>query len=339
MSDFLHSLQRGPLLADGAMGSLLFERTGRLSEPNHVYEAFNADRPDLVLQVHLAYLQAGARCLTTNTFGAGRAQLAAYGLAHRTPELNRAGVAVARRAIGDFVEQSRAEGPFHVLGSIGPHDEPTGGDDEQLRALVEAGVDAVLLETFVDLEQATSLVERLRVLAPDLPVVVGMALQQRPEGGWNLDPVRFVDRMAELDVAAAGVNCCAPREALAFLDAVGELPAVRERRVLLSAMPNGADFHRIGHRYLTGVNPEYMGNLARQLVDRGVALVGGCCEVHPPHLAEMHNYLQGRLVGRDRIWASAPAATLPPISDEVKRTNGPLSRKLKDGGFAVSVEM
>jgi homocysteine S-methyltransferase len=339
MSELLQSLQHGPLLADGAMGSLLFERTGRLSEPNHVYEAFNADRPDLVLQVHLAYLQAGARCLTTNTFGTSRDQLAAFGLAGRTGELNRAGVAVARRAIDDFVEQSRAEGPFHVLGSIGPHREPTNGDDERLRALVEAGVDAILLETFTDLEQATALIERLQSLAPDLPILAGMALQQRPEGGWSLDPARFLDRMTELGVAAAGVNCCAPREALAFLDAVHELPAVRERRVLLSAMPNGADFHRIGHRYLTGVNPEFMGNLARQLADRGVKLIGGCCEVHPPHLAEMHNYLQGRLVGRSRTWGGVPAAPLPPIGDEVKRTNGPLSRKLKDGGFGVSVEM
>ena len=80
MSDFLTTLKSTVLLADGAMGSLLFERTGRLSEANHVYESFNADRPDLIAEVHLAYLAAGARCLKTNTFGANREALRAYGL-------------------------------------------------------------------------------------------------------------------------------------------------------------------------------------------------------------------------------------------------------------------
>src|SRR3954468_14784558 len=98
MADFLKALDSQVLLTDGAMGSYLFELTGRLSEANHVYETFNADRPELIRQVHLAYLEAGARCVKSNTFGANWLQLRKYGLESRVTELNRAGVQAARDA-------------------------------------------------------------------------------------------------------------------------------------------------------------------------------------------------------------------------------------------------
>ena len=96
MSSFLEALESGPLLSDGAMGSFIFARTGRLSEMNHVYEALSADNPDLVRAVHLAYLQAGARCLTTNSFEANRPHLQRFGQGDRVAELNRAAVQRAR---------------------------------------------------------------------------------------------------------------------------------------------------------------------------------------------------------------------------------------------------
>lgn len=102
MKDFLATLKSETLLTDGAMGSYLFELTGRLSEINHIYEAFNAEQPELIQKVHLAYLAAGARCLKTNTFGANRQQLQPFGLEGRVADLNRAGVEVARAAIAKF---------------------------------------------------------------------------------------------------------------------------------------------------------------------------------------------------------------------------------------------
>ncbi len=116
----MRALRSGPLLADGAMGSYLFERTGRLSETNHVYEALNVDNPALIRGIHLEYLQAGARCLTTNTFGANRSHLSHVGQGERVDELNRAGVRVAREAIAEFLRQRPDGGPHFVLGSVGP---------------------------------------------------------------------------------------------------------------------------------------------------------------------------------------------------------------------------
>src|ERR1035437_8047328 len=102
MADFLATLKSQALLTDGAMGSYLFSVTGRLSETNHVDEAFNVEQPDLIQQVHLAYLMARARCLKPNTFGANREALRQFGLEGKVGLLNRAGVELARATIATF---------------------------------------------------------------------------------------------------------------------------------------------------------------------------------------------------------------------------------------------
>ena len=102
-------------------------------------------------------------------------------------------------------------------------------------------------------------------------------------------------------------------------------------------MPNAGGFQRIGNRLMTSVNPEFAGKMARSLADRGVRLIGGCCEMHPPHIQEMHNYLQSRQVG-ERAVAVTVTSALPPVGDAEKRGNGRLSKKLKEGRFVVSIE-
>jgi homocysteine S-methyltransferase len=335
-SPFLETLRQGPLLADGAMGSYLFERTGRLSERNHVYEALNLDHPELVLQVHSAYLQSGARCLTTNTFAAGLSHLAPLGEATRCAELSRAGVRLARRAIELYQAATQDPGPFFALGSLGPppDDLPAAALAQHYGPALEAlaGVDALLLETFTSLPHLLALVELIQSQPQPPPIAAEMV------GTSLADPVTLVRAAAERGVALVGANCCAPWELSAFLDAVADLSAVREGRVLLSAMPNAGGFQRIGHRYMTRVNPEFMGKFARTLAERGVALVGGCCEVHPAHLAEMRNYLQARTSARQSA-ALAPAPAHLPAGETEKSRNGAFSRKILGGEFAVSVEL
>lgn len=322
MSDLLTTLRAEPLLTDGAMGSLLFERTGRLSEANHVYEFFNLERPDLIEEIHLAYLAAGARCLKTNTFGANRAALDPFGLATHTAAINRAGVERARNAIARF---QPAESVF-VLASIGPCE--TGADREQIESLLAAQPDALLLETFAsieELERALDVVQSYTPLPPVIAEVTGTS-----------DPVGFLARMQQRRIPVAGVNCCAPWDAEAFVQAVKDLPAVRSGALLLSAMPNGGGFQRIGRRFMSCVNPEYVGKLARRFADCGVRLIGGCCEMHSPHIREMHNYLRSR---RSVQVTVVNPAVRPPADKTEKRRNGPFSRKLMDGEFVVSVEL
>ena len=345
MADFLTALRDHPLLADGAMGSYLFTLTGRLSETNHVYEAFNVEQPELIQKVHLAYLAAGARCLKTNTFGANRQQLRPFGLEGRVAALNRAGVQVARGAIAAYQAQARAPGPFFVLASVGPTASPLATADavaecyrEQLETLAAAGADALLLETFSSLPQLELLVGLIKSLPRMPPVIAEMTIRGASAGQpLEPDPVTFVNRMAALGVAVAGVNCCAPWDADVFVDAVRDTAPVRSGALQLVVMPNAGGFQRIGNRLMTAVNPEFAGKMARSLSDRGVRLVGGCCEMHPPHISEMHNYLQSRSAG-DRVTAVAAASTLTPVGDETKSGNGRFSRKLKAGKFVVSIE-
>ena len=344
MNGFLAAMQPRPLLSDGAMGSYIFELTGRLSEANHVYESLSVDAPELIQGIHLAYLQAGARCVTTNTFGANPSHLAQFDLANRVEELNRASVRLARQAIEEFVGQNEGDEPYFVLGSIGPtlagNETPLETREiyrDQLGALVDEGVDALQLETFGALTQLTAVMGLIQELDEPPPMIVHMALDQTDaDGSWNQDPAGFVKTVAELGAVVVGVNCCAPWTALTFIDAVESLDVVSSGSVRLSVMPNAGGFQRIGNRYMTHVNPEYMGSLARTLSERNVRLIGGCCEVHPDHLLEMHNYLHGR-GGRSVRFVSDAGAK--PVGDEKKKGNGSFSRKVKEGKFTVSVEL
>ncbi len=353
-SRFLNALRSGVVLGDGATGSLLFEMTGRLSERNHVYEALNIENPDLVRQVHLSHLQAGATALKTNTFGANEPSLARLGITGKAAEINHAGVRLARESLEQFAEaetpdQANSHERF-VLGSVGPvlGDEPVEDIyDSQLRALIGAGrqnpgpgsgVDALLFETFESLERATALVRFATDIENCPPVVLHMSLRQRRrDGAWNIEPAEYVARAAEAGASVVGVNCCAPWEAEAFVRLAKETPEVKSGAVMLSAMPNAGGFERIGHRFMSRVNPEFMGRTARTLSDDGARLIGGCCEVHGDHIREMSGFLRSRQAG---ILGEVNAgAGREPVGPERKSANGTFSKKLFAGEFVVSVEM
>lgn len=350
MNGLLEALQRSALLADGAMGSYLFQLTGRLSEEEHVYEALSLDEPELIAEIHLAYLRAGARCLTTNTFGANPTTLRKLGEYRPVAAVNQAGVRVAREAAGRWRELQGHSEPVFILGSVGPVLDGSVVTDvrqeyeEALTALLEAGVDALILETFTaaaDLRQLVRFASRLA--GARVPIIAEMALR-RPEAGesWAVPPREYVEQMQEAGAAVVGVNCCAPWDALAFLDELEKAGLEPGAELLLSVMPNAGGFQRIGNRYMTQVNPEFMGRLARTLARRGVRLVGGCCEVHPEHIREMANFLRSELAGVRPVTVQAaeiPREKLPPVGADRKAGNGPFSRKLFAGEFVVSVEM
>jgi homocysteine S-methyltransferase len=339
---FSAALRSGAVLADGATGSLLFELTGRLSERNHVYEALNIENPDLVSQVHKSYLQAGATALKTNTFGANAAALARLGIVERVDEINRAAVRLARASIEQIAAAEAADSPQRfVLGSVGP---VFGAETieaiygAQLRALIEEGVDALLFETFESLESASALVRYANGFEGCPPIVLHMSLwQYGNDGAWNIDPAEYVAEAVEAGASVVGVNCLAPWEAEVFVRLARETPEVKSGAAMLSAMPNAGGFERIGHRFMSRVNPEFMGRNARTLSEDGARLIGGCCEVHTDHIREMSAFLKSRHTAVAEL-ASA-GAEREPVGPERKRANGPFSNKLFAGEFVVSVEM
>jgi len=347
MNRFLDALRAGTVLADGALGSYIFELTGRLSETSHVYEAFNADRPEIIRDMHRAYLNAGSQCLTTNTFDGNGACLATYGLEGRVAELSIAAVTVARETIDEFARSnSETREDFFVLGSVGPTHAGDDGDAslagiyaEQLRALVDAGVDALLLETFRSVDLLRGVLAQVAELDAGVPVIAQMALN-RDSGDWNVTPQEFIAAAAGAGAHVVGINCCPPWDAEAFVAAAADTAPVADGGLLISVMPNVGGFQHIGNRSMTRVNPEFMGRLARTMSERGARLLGGCCEIHPSHVWEMNNYLRSRGAGgvHTSVTVKLPEERQPAGAD-MKRGNGSFSRKIMDGEFAVSVEM
>ncbi len=361
-SAFLDALKSGPsgtVLADGGIGSLIFQLTGRLASAEYAYEALNLSNSELITGIHASSLAAGATVVTTNTFAANTVELAAAGVGGRVEQINRAAVEIARGAIaGHKTEYPAAESDYFVVGSIGPGGRTIEAYTEQIDALIGAGVDAILLETFTDIELAMQLTESISNRPEAPPVIVHGALD--PGVGetqkWPIEPAEFVNLAAKAGASVAGINCVAPWAAAAFVSEAKAASAVTMGEILLSAMPNAGGFERIGHRFLARSNPEYMGTLARQLGDSGASLVGGCCEVHPEHIREMSAYLKSRSsshgpTARDvpgPPWAagtpSASGAGAKPTSDvrdksDPRRANGEFSRKLFAGEFAISVEV
>ncbi|MDP6579897.1 MAG: homocysteine S-methyltransferase family protein, partial [Vicinamibacterales bacterium] len=272
---------------------------------NQSFEALNVTRPELVLKVHRAYVEAGADVIETNTFGANRVKLAGFGLADQLAEINVTGARLARQAVG-------VSG--YVAGSVGPRGAPGGGGGattaeaaesqftEQVAALLEGGVDLLLLETFgeiVELEAAVRAVRRLS----DLPLVAQVATG---EDGLSLDgvtPEQFAGTLSALGATMVGVNCGAGPAAT--LETVERIAAATD--VPLSAQPNAGGPKEVEGRRLVLSSPEFLASYARRYVAAGAGLVGGCCGTTPAHIARIK-------LAVATLPAPRPALVRPPAS-------------------------
>jgi methionine synthase / methylenetetrahydrofolate reductase (NADH) len=345
---FLDRVAAGPLLADGAMGTMLYAAGVPLDQ---CLDAVNGTRPDLVADVHRAYVEAGADLLETNTFGANRFKLATHGLADRTEVLNEAGVRIARMVA------DAAGRPVFVAGSIGPlgrqlaplgaltEHEALAAFAEQAKALVAAGADAVILETFVDLRELLVAVRAVRETA-SVPIIAQMTFA--PDGRTLLGytPEEIVSHLEALRVDVVGANCSVGPHSM--IEVVERMVAVT--RGPISAMPNAGLPSYVGGRLTYLASHDYMAEHAAMLVDAGVTIVGGCCGTTPQHIESMRAAITGRprgtaqgpkpspaprlpatpRVGADRLETMESAAASPPPA--------PLAQKL-GRRFVISVEV
>lgn len=300
----------GPLLADGAMGTMLYARGVPF---DHCFEAQNVNRPDLVRSVHVAYLEAGAELLETNTFGANRFKLAAHGLAEELGAINAAGVRLAREAIE--VSGRRA----WVAGSIGPlgrqmapigalaEAEAEGAFAEQAQTLAEA--DAIILETFSDLNEIAAAVRAVQRVV-DRPIIAQMTFAQDGRTLLGYTPEEIVGRLESLGVAVIGANCSVgPQgivEVIERMAAAGHTP--------LSAMPNAGLPAYVGGRFVYVSSPAYMAERAVAMIEAGASIVGGCCGTTPEHIAAMRVATAGLgAVVRRPVAPAVPVAPPPPV--------------------------
>ncbi len=332
-------LARRVLLADGGMGTELYAKGFYL---NTCFDELNLAGPDLVADVHRAYVKAGSDLVETNTFGANRVKLRKHGLEGKVREINRRGAAIARAAAGEGVLVAGSIGPLGVRteprGTL-PVAEADAAVREQAEALVEGGVDLLILETFPDLDDLVRAVRAARAVAGDLPVIAQMTIGEDGASLAGLPPEDFARGIEEAGADVAGVNCSVgPAPMLGCVERMA-----RATSLPLSAMPNAGMPRAVDGRNLYLSSPDYMAEFARRFIQAGVKIVGGCCGTTPAHIRAMRAAIRSMHPGRRESVAGAAAAAprpeaAPGPSVPTAAKSG-LGRRLAAGEFVVSVEV
>ncbi len=339
-SRFLEALDGGFLVGDGAMGSLL---QARVALPRGCVEELCLSTPEAVVQAHCDYIEAGARVIETNTFGATGHKLKAFGLQDQVAAINSAAVKLARQAreiSGKDVFIGGSMGPSWI--SYDPEDSESedlvrGLFREQARSLDARGIDFFILETFLTLWEIRAAIETVREVS-SLPIVASMtfpgdAWEEKEDLAW---PEQAARRLAALGAEVIGTNCSlGPADMLGAIDGMARVAGAR-----LFAAPNtGVPAYRGGLFVYPDSSPDYFAWFAREAGRRGARLIGGCCGSTPEHIRAIAEALAG--------WTPAPseeAAPAPVISSiseakaERPKTSG-LAGKLERGEFVVSMQL
>lgn len=340
---FLQRLQQdNPLLADGAMGTQLHRHGASMDA---CFEVLNLSNPEKVLQIHREYLAAGAEMIETNTFGANRYSLAEHGLGEQVVDINVAAVELARRAVAE----SGRENVF-IAGAVGPlgarlapygrisDEDARAAFKEQIVALVEAGVDVLLLETFTDHHEILNALDVVRLLNEDrdgdaIPIIAQMTFATDNRTPLGYSPARVAHELHRVGVDVIGVNCSAgPAQLAGIVQSMHE--AVPEARI--SAMPNAGFPASVQGRVMYPATADYFGDYALTFKKMGAKIIGGCCGTTPAHISAMRSALDDPQ--RPVVDVQVLDASTDEQEAEVRRPTG-LAERLEAGLFTTTVEV
>jgi methionine synthase I (cobalamin-dependent)/5,10-methylenetetrahydrofolate reductase len=336
-SDLLARLKQSPVLCDGATGTLLYAKGIFI---NRCYDELNVSQPELIRELHHEYLQAGAEIIETNTFGGNSFRLARHSMDNRVREINLAGVRLAKEAAKSF--------DVWVAGSVGPlgvRIEPLGKTSfeeardafrEQIAALVEGGVDLLMLETFGYVEELHQAILAARDVNPKIPVVAHVTIDEDGNCLDGSNPESFAPRIESWGADVIGCNCSVGP--VAMLDVIERVRGLTS--LPLAAQPNAGMPRSVEGRNIYLCSPEYMASYARKFVAAGVRLIGGCCGTTPEHIRVMKSALR---VGEARSKASPSKASseaalkaAPAVALEKRSKVG---AKIAAGEFLTMVEI
>ena len=314
--DLIARLKASPVLCDGAMGTLLYSKGIFI---NRCYDELNVSQPELIRTIHHEYLQAGAEIIETNTFGGNSFRLARHSLANLVHDINFEGARIAKEAAKSF--------DVWVAGSVGPlgiRIEPLGKTSfeearnafrEQIKALVEGGVDLLMMETFGYLEELHQAILAARDVNPTIPIVAQVTVDEDSNCLDGSAPEVFAPRLEKWGADVIGCNCSVGP--VAMLDAMERVRAATS--LPIAAQPNAGVPRSVEGRNIYLCSPEYMASYARKFVAAGVRLVGGCCGTTPEHIRVMKSALRvgevrskpspGHISGQSKP-AAAPALPL-----------------------------
>ena len=328
------------VLFDGAMGTMLYNRGVFI---NQCYDELVLRSPDLVREVHAAYVKAGAEVVETNTFGANRPKLTQYGLEGQVAAINTRAAQLAREAAGEQRLVAGAVGPLGVrLEPYGPtsREDARGYFREQMAALAEGGADCFVLETFADLDELEQAILAAREVNAAMPVIAQATVGPELRTAFGATPEDIARVLDRWGVDVIGLNCSVGPQTI--LEAIERMAAVTDRK--LSAQPNAGMPREVGGRSMYMASPEYMATYARHLVQAGAKIVGGCCGTTPEHIKAMVEGVRPLAprtrvsVGETREFAvpGEPAKGRDPVP-LVQRSR--LGAKLAAGTFVTSVEI
>ncbi|HEV2402344.1 MAG TPA: bifunctional homocysteine S-methyltransferase/methylenetetrahydrofolate reductase [Candidatus Sulfotelmatobacter sp.] len=336
--NFLARIKQSPVLCDGAMGTLLYAKGIFI---NRSYDELNLSQPDLIRGIHHEYLQAGAEIIETNTFGANSFRLGRHSIADKVRDVNLAGARIAREAAKSF--------DVWVAGSVGPlgsRIEPLGKTSyqeardafrEQIAALLEGGVDLLVLETFGYLEEIHQAILAAKDVSASLPIVAQVTIDEDGNCLDGSDAETFAPKLVEWGADVIGCNCSVGP--VAMLDAIERVRAVTS--LPLAAQPNAGIPRSVDGRNIYLCSPEYMASYARKFVAAGVRLVGGCCGTTPDHIRTMKSALRvgearGKTASGQISESHKTPKAVPPIPVEGR---SPLGAKLARREFVTMVEI
>ncbi len=338
--NFLARLAAGrPLLCDGAMGTMFYARGVFI---NRCYDELNLSEPQLVRDLHEEYLLAGAEVIETNTFGANAARLKRFDLEGKVAEINAAGVALARAA-ADGVREKHAHDAL-IAGSMGPLGTPQGSLDaaavqgiyaEQVTALIQAGVDLLMIETSTSLHEALAAVQAGRSAAPKLPIVAMITVNDNGNMADGTTPEQAVVALEGAGANVVGCNCSdGPNLVLQTIErmrAATKLP--------LAAMPNAGVPNCVDGRSIYLSSPEYLGSFARKAARLGALLVGGCCGTSPAHTKAMRSSLRAVQAQAEGLQGASTTSSVPSVEPPPLAQRSRLGARIASGEFVAMVEI
>ena len=277
------------LVADGATGTMLQTAGLPVGMPG---EAWILERPEEIMALHHAYLEAGSQLILTTTFGGTRARLQAAGLDAQVAEINSRAAELAREAAGDDRYVGGDIGPTgEMMPPLGPltYEAAVEMFAEQAQALAVGGVDCIYVETMGDLSEARAAVEGAKG-ACDLPVFCTFSFDTHGHTGMGVSPTQAAEAMAAMGVPAVGANCGnAPEEVLDFLPLMHKAA----QDAYLIAKPNAGVPRMVKRQVVYDAAPERMAGLACRYAELGARIVGTCCGSSPAHVAAIAAAMRG----------------------------------------------
>jgi methionine synthase / methylenetetrahydrofolate reductase(NADPH) len=280
-AEFRAKLHSKIVVADGAMGTMLYAKGIFI---NRCFDELNLSAPQIVKEIHQEYVRAGAEVIESNTFGGNRIRLNAFGFGEKFRSINHAGVRLAREAAGERAFVAGAIGPLGTpIEPLGPisFTEVRAVFKEQTEALLEAGVDLLVLETFYDLSELREAIFAAREAAgPEMVIVAQVTVEDDGNLRDGTNTETFTRSLNEWPVDVIGINCSAGPKTV--LDTIEKMVAFTTKS--LSAMPNAGLPAKVEGRNIYLCSPEYMAQYARRFLQAGVRFIGGCCGTTPEHI-------------------------------------------------------